>query len=262
MIQIQTIDDVKLLKELTNDVKVVELEQRIHELETINEKQSAMIDKIMKNLITADKCKKIVADSLERAPISKKLPKKKISVVKSDTEAFDFTETMKRKFNKILVNENELIHHTVRNQKMKLPVDVIEFLALFEIYKLRKGIFLNKDVEKFCKLFNINKVQFGKIYYNLREGVFFDAINFIDTQIRQTSFVVENKMIYIVQGGKKIDTKIDVDKFNYLVNVYVNSKQPYAAIYKLSKEMKGVKPVHLLAVLRKNEKVSKAIKGD
>ena len=62
-----------------------------------------------------------------------------------------------------------------------------------------------------------------------------------------------------MDGGNSIDTKIDEKLFNYLLNVYVNSDQPYSTIYKLSKERKDINPIHLLAVLKRNEVVSKTI---
>ena len=166
---------------------------------------------------------------------------------------------MKKKFNRFVVQGNDLIHITKINQQMDFPISVIQFLALVEVFKYRKGTFSEDDVSNFCKLYNINKVQFGRIYYNLKEGTFYNLIEEIDKQVRQTSFSIRDNNIHIVEGGKAINTNIDVTTFRNLVNIYVNSEQPYSAIYKLSREYKKINPVHLLAVLRRNEIISKLI---
>lgn len=270
MFSIETTEDIKLLKELTgfsNDSKIQELESEIGklreeniQLKQLSQQHVAVIDDLKNNLITAEQCRGIVFDLLENKSNPKNLnSKKKISILKSDTDEFDVTKSMKRKFNKIIVNGNNLIHHTVRNQKMPLPVSTLELLALLEIYQHRKRILLNKDSEKICKLYNINKVQFGKLYYNLKEGVFFDAFEEIDKQIKRTNFKVINGLIHIIEGGRSINTEIDVKTYNYILNIFVNSKQPYSTIYKLSKEYSNINPIYLMTVLKRNIVVSEAI---
>ena len=274
MFSIETIDDVKIFRELTKNVDderidVIErrlqdlssLDERITKMSEIIERQNSIIDNLVKNNVTPDKCRDIVFDLLANKSKPKNLTKeKRVSLLKkSENEEFVFTEVMKKKFNKFLVQGNELVHITKINQQMKFPISVIEFLALVEAFKHRKGIFFEKDVKNFCKLYNINKVQFGRIYYNLKEGVFFNLIEEIDKQVRQTSFSIKDGYINIVDGGKVIDTKIDVKTFNNLLNIYVNSKQPFSTIYKLSLENKRINPIHLIAVLRRNENVSKLL---
>lgn len=272
MFSIETSEDVRILKELTqssNDIRIKELELEVQKLSQVNnellatsQQQKEVIDKIMKTLVTADQCKDIVFDLMNGSSKREVITKRKraqIGVPKPDTDEFDFAKVMQKKFNKILVEGNSLIHHTVKNQKMDLPISTIELLAFVEVYQYRKRKLLNKDYKNICKLFGINKVQFGKIYYNLKEGVFFNVLDEINNQIKRTNFKFMNGKIYIIEGGQSIDTKIDDKLFNYLVNVYVNSDQPYATIYKLSKEKKDINPIHLLAVLRRNDVVSKII---
>lgn len=272
MFKIETTEDVKILKELTkssNDYKIQELELEIQRLSkinndllTISEQQKQIIDKLNKNAVTAEQCRSIVFDLIKNQPKKETLIKnKKISVVKSDTDDFVFTKIMKRKFNQLLVNGNTLIHYTKKNQKMPFALTVLELLAFTETYLHRDRKLYNKDSEKLCKLFDINKVQFGRIYYNLKEGVFFKTLEEIDNQIKRTSFKIVDKNIYIINSGKEIDTKIDVELFNYLVNIYVNSNQPYLTIYKLSKEHKDINPIFLLTVLKRNGFITKLIKG-
>lgn len=272
MFSIETSEDVRILKELTsssNDSRIQELELEVQKLSQVNnelletsQQQKKVIDKIMKSLVTADQCKDIVFDLMNgssKKEVITKRKRAKIGVPKPDTDEFDFAQVMKKKFNKILVEGNTLVHHTIKNQRMNLPISTIELLAFVEVYQYRKRKLLNKDYKNICKLFGINKVQFGRIYYNLKEGTFFNVLDEVNNQIKRTNFKFRNGKIYIIDGGNSIDTKIDEKLFNYLLNVYVNSDQPYSTIYKLSKEKRDINPIHLLAVLKRNEVVSKAI---
>ena len=272
MFSIETPEDVKILKELTqstNDIKIQELELEVkklseanNELLEISQQQKQVIDKIMKSLITADQCKDIVFDLMNNSSkkeIIKKRKRAQIGVPKPDNDEFEFAQVMRRKFNKILVEGNSLIHYTIKNQRMDLPISTLELLAFVEVYQYRKRKLLNKDSKNICKLYNINKVQFGRIYYNLKEGVFFNVLDEINNQIKRTNFKFMNGKIYIIDGGHSIDTKVDEKLFNYLVNIYVNSDQPYSTIYRLSKEKKDINPIHLLAILKRNDIVSRVI---
>ena len=276
MFNIETLEDVKILKELTNstnDAKIRELElelqdlsQRNNELLAITQEQKKVIDKISNSLITPEQCRDIVFNMLNNVSkkdiVKRRASKiKTIGVPKPDEEEFEFAKAMRKKFNKIIVEGNTLIHYTIKNQKMKLPVSTIQLLAMVEVYQHRQRKLLNKDSRNICKLFDINKVQFGKIYYNLKEGVFFETLNEIDNQIKRTNFRYKNGTIHIVNGTNLIDTKIDAKTFNYLVNVYANSNQPYSTVYRLSKEKPQLNPIHLLSVLKKNSFISKMIVG-
>lgn len=272
MFSIETSEDIKLLKELTNisgNDKIIELESEVRRLSEenlrlieVSVQQKKLINEMSNNLITADQCRDIVFDLLANKSKPKNLSKKgKVEVVKSDRDEFNIIPTMKKKFNKIIVEGNTLIHHTVKNQKMKLPITTIEMLAMMEVYQKRQRQILNKDAENFCKLYDISKIQMGKLYYNIKEGVFFSALEEIDNQIKRSNFKISKNFIYIMEGGTSINTQISIKTFNYLLNVYVNSEQPYAAIYKLSKEFSNINPIHLLVVLRRNVTVSEIIKN-
>lgn len=271
MFSIETTEDVRILKELagfSNDNRIKELELEVQELSRANnellaitQEQKELIGNITKSLVTADKCRDIVSDMLKNTSKSNDVNRKKVRTIgipKPDEDEFTFAKVMRKEFNKIIVDGNQLIHHTIKNQRMPLPISTVELLAFVEVYQYRQRKLLNKDSRNICKLFRINKVQFGKLYYNLKEGVFFDTINEIDNQIKRTNFKLQNGTIHIVDGSNLINTKIDSRMFHYLVNVYVNSKQPYSAIYKLSKEKHQINPIHILTVLKRNDTVSKA----
>lgn len=270
MFSIETKEDVEILKALTktsNDTKIKELELEIKKLSLENqqliektEQQHKLIGKLNKSLITADQCRDIVFELINGGAHKKRLIQNSSTHKAPDSEGeFEFTETMKREFNEILVEGNQLIHYTVRNQRMDLPITTIELLALVEVYQYRKRKLLNKDSRNICKLYGISKVQFGKLYYNLKAGTFFNSLNDIDNQIKRTNFKLKNGTIHIIEGSNLVDTKITKEMFNRLLNIYANSNQPYATIYKLSKEHKEINPVHLLTILRKNVSVSKVI---
>lgn len=271
MFSIETTDDIKILKELTgisNDPRIVELENKVAELSKSNlelaeitTKQMKIINELKGKLVTADDCRGIVTDLMNKKSTTTKTPAKRgrVKVVQSSTDEFNLIPTMKKKFNRIIVEGNTLIHYTIKNQKMKLPISTLELMAMVEIYQHRQRKLLNQDATNICKLYDISKIQFGKLYYNLQEGVFFNALEEIDKQIRRTNFKVVNESIHIVEGGRSIDTGIDNETFNRLSSIYVNSNQPYSTIYKLSREYKNIDPVHLLTVLRRNSIVSKTI---
>ena len=270
MFTIETTDDIKVLKELTSlstDPRIQKLEREVADLTEMNQqlldttqKQNKLIKDITESLVTADKCRDIVFDLIQNRSKKENLSKTgRVNIVKNDTDEVRLTKGMQLKYSEIVVKGNCLINHTHRNQEYLLPITTLELLSLIEIYQYRQRKLLNKDSNNICKLFGISKVQFGKLYYNIKEGIFFPALNNIDKQIRQANFKVVDNKIFIIDGGRKIDTKIDIKKFNYLVNIYINSNQPYATIYKLSKEEKDIDPIDLLMVLRRHKTISKII---
>ena len=271
MFSIETTQDVEILRELTkgsNDDEIKKLKSQIIELTKANEelciqneRQEATINNMRKTLVTPDQCRDIVFELMQGKKSTEVRRKKvgKVPVIHKDTDEFSFTKQMQRGFNKVYFNGDKLVHHTVRNQDMNIPINVLELLALVEVYQYRQRKLLNKDAKNFCKLYGISKVQFGKIYYNLLEGNFFEVLENIDNHIRSVSFRYQDGFIYITKGGKQYNTKISKEDYKYLLNLYINNDQPYAAIYKLSHEMKKIDPMALLIVLRRNESVSKIL---
>lgn len=269
MFSIETTDDIKILKELTNfssDARIRELELEVKRLSEINEEllttskeQAVLIKKISDSFVTSKQCRDIVFDLVQNRSKRENLSKEgKASLVKNkDGDEVNLTSAMRLSYSTVIVKGNTLINHTKRNQDYLIPITTLELLALMEVYQYRNRKLLYKDQKNICKLFDINKVQFGKLYFNIQNGVFFNVINDIDKKIKQTNFKIKEGRIYIIDKGNAIDTKIDKKKFDYLVNVYVNSNQPYSAIYKLSKEESEVDPIHLLSILRRHEVVSK-----
>lgn len=273
MINIETLDDVKILKELTKDnldmmdlkAEILGLKEKIDLQGEIINKQNQVIEKL--NSQKALTAQDVVDALLSHKEIS--LPKRvnikpKIQQIKRDDDYFEIPQSLFNKgivkdYNKILVKGNDLIHLTVKNQKMKIPVSTIQLLYMLEVQKSRGGKLLNEDVNHFCRVFNLTRQQISKVCYNLQERVFFEAINTIDNQIKQSSFQVIDDFIYIINKGKKFNTEISVDLFNTLIQIYVNSNKEFETIFKLSMEHKKINPIYLLTVLKRNTLVSEAI---
>ena len=276
MINIETIDDVKILKELTkNSSDMVELKTELGDLKATIELQGQLINKQNETIKKLSSQKSLTAQEVVDALLAHRevvLPKRvdvrpKIQQIKTDNDYFEIPQSLFRKgivkdYNKIIVDGNDLIHLTVKNQKMKIPVSTVQLLYMLEVQKSRGGKLLNKDVTHFCNVFNLTRQQISKVCYNLQERVFFDAINSVDNQIKQSNFKVINDSIYILYNNKKFDTKISVDLFDTLVQIYINSNKEFETIFKLSMEHKKINPIHLLTVLKRNSFVSKAIASD
>ena len=276
MINIETIDDVKILKELTkNNSDMVELKTELGDLKATIELQGQLINKQNETIKKLSSQKSLTAQEVVDALLAHRevvLPKRvdvrpKIQQVKTDNDYFEIPKSLFRKgivkdYNKIIVEGNDLIHLTVKNQKMKIPVSTVQLLYMLEVQKSRGGKLLNKDVTHFCNVFNLTRQQISKVCYNLQERVFFDAINTVDNQIKQSNFKIIDNSIYILHNSKKFDTKISVDLFDTLVQIYINSNKEFETIFKLSMEHKKINPIHLLTVLKRNSFVSKAIASD
>lgn len=276
MINIETIDDVKILKELTkNSSDMVELKTELGDLRATIELQGQLINKQNETIKKLSSQKSLTAQEVVDALLAHRevvLPKRvdvrpKIQQIKTDNDYFEIPQSLFRKgivkdYNKIIVDGNDLIHLTVKNQKMKIPVSTVQLLYMLEVQKSRGGKLLNKDVTHFCNVFNLTRQQISKVCYNLQERVFFNAINTVDNQIKQSNFKVINDSIYILYNNKKFDTKISVDLFDTLVQIYINSNKEFETIFKLSMEHKKINPIHLLTVLKRNSLVSKAIAND
>lgn len=276
MINIETIEDVKVLKELIQDnSRMIELEEQVGFLTDTVKTQNKLIKQLSKKeALTAEDVLTIMRKALKeeqktvvknvKMPTAKKSKRKRVQSAPSPKDVFVIPKNLKEKdivkpYNKILLDGNVLIHKTTMNQKRKIPISTVELLYLLESYKSRGNKLLVEDVNFFSKLFDINKVQFCKILYNLGEGTFFNAINSIDDQIKQSNFKYKNGSIHIINKGKTYDTKISAKDFEYMVNVYINDNKPYKVIFNLSKENKKINPIHLLTILRRNTVVSKAI---
>ena len=177
MIIIETLDDVKILKELTKDnldmmdlkAEIVGLKEKIDLQGEIINKQNQVIEKLSsQRALTAQD---VVDALLSHKEIS--LPKRvnikpKIQQIKRDDDYFEIPQSLFNKgivkdYNKILVKGNDLIHLTVKNQKMKIPVSTIQLLYMLEVQKSRGGIDLfntliqiyvnsNKEFETIFKL--------------------------------------------------------------------------------------------------------------
>ena len=269
MFNIETVEDVRILKELTkNDEneRIKLLEQEVLDLKDIARTQNTTIESLRRKeapLTKAD-VKKLITEAIKGASTS--IPKKKVTLVANDDSEFVITPgLLKHKvvspYNKIFVQGNTLIHKSATNHENELPVSTIQFLTIVEKFTKGKNKIKTKDAQTICKLCNISKHQFAKIYYNLKEGNFFDTINIIHTQIKQTTFMYKNGFIYIKKGADEFDTGIDKKTFDYLLNVYINSNTPYLTIYKLSMELPKINPIFLLTILRRNDVVSKLLEG-
>ena len=270
MFNIETVEDVKILKELTknNDFeKIRALETEVEDLKRVVSLQTRTIKSLTQaKPLTKDDVKKIIQESIKTAP-KKRRGRKKASTVNIENEEFKITPgLLKHKvvspYNKIFVQGDTLIHKSATNHENILPITTIQFLMIVEKFTAGKNKIFNKDVQNICNLCDISKHQFAKIYYNLKEGNFFETIDTIHTQIKQTTFLYKNGFIFIKKGAEEYNTKIDARTFRRLVDIYVNSNTPYLTIYKLSREYsKDINPIFLLTVLRRNETILKLLEG-
>lgn len=268
MFNIETVEDVKILRELTknnDNERIKALEQEVFDLKEVVKNQNSIISELKEaeNPLTKADVVNLIAESIKGT--KKTVPKKRVSLVKKDKSA-EFTinpSLFKHKivspYHKIFVQGNTLIHKAASNHENELPVSTIQFLLIVEKFIKSKNKISVKDAQTICNLCDISKQQFAKIYYNLKEGRFFEAIDTIDTQIKQTTFMYKNGFIHIKKGTDEFNTGIDKKTYDYLINVYVNSNTPYLTIYKLSKEYPKINPIFLLTVLRRNVSVSKLL---
>lgn len=278
MFNIETIEDVKILKALTrsseND-RIKELEQDLLDLRGVITKQNSVIKtqqglidelKEMKPLTKKD-VELLISSAIKQKTSTGHTPRKRVKILRKDTDEFVippsyFKHKIVSKYNELIVQGNDILHKAKSGHVNTIPITTLQFLTIVEKFTKGKSKILEKDVDPLCNICEISRNQFSKIYYNLKEGVFFDVIESIDKQLKQASFFYQDGFIYIQMGNKKFNTKVDKNLYAYLLNVYVNSDTPYLTIYKLSKEKKDIEPIFLLSLLRKNEKVSQAIGGN
>lgn len=270
MFNIETLEDVQILKELTkneDNERIRMLEQEVSDLKETIRSQNMTINSLQKadTPLTRTEIQKLITDAIKGAS-TKVTKNKRVPVVRDEREEFVITPGLiKHKvvapYNKIFVQGNTLIHKSVSNHENKIPISTVQFLLIVEKFTKNKNKISIREAQKICNLCDISKNQFAKIYYNLKEGHFFNTIEAIDTQIKQTNFIFKNGYIHIKKGGEELNTGIDKKTFNHLVNVYINSNTPYLTIYKLSREYSKINPIFLLTVLRKNDAVSKSMAG-
>lgn len=278
MFNIETVEDVEILQALTRSFeneKIKELEQDILELRNVVKRQNSIIKKqdgVIQELqtrkpLTRKDVEGLISSAIDSKTAVGKTPKKRVKVVRNDDDEFYippsyFTHKIVSKYNELIVQGNQILHLAKSGHTNTIPVTTLQFLTIVERFTRGKNKIVEKDADELCKICGISKNQFSKIYYNLKEGVFFKAIESIDKQLKQVSFTYKNGFIYVRMGNKEYNTKVDKSLFAYLLNVYVNSDTPYLTIYKLSLEKKDIEPIFLLSLLRKNDKVSKAIGGN
>lgn len=264
MFSIETKEDVLLLKELTrnNDNERIKiLEQEIEDLRQTVRNQDLTITALKNTdtVLTRAEVKSLISEAIKGATT---LPKKKVTLMKKDTDEFVITPgLLKHKvvspYHKIFVKGNTLVHKAASNHENVLPISTVQFLLIVEKFTKSKNKLTTKDAQTICNLCDISKHQFAKIYYNLKEGNFFETIETIHSQIKQATFLYKEGFIYIKNGAEELDTGIDKKTFKYLLNVYANSNTPYLTVYKLSREYPKINPIFLLTVLKRNDIVSK-----
>lgn len=278
MFNIETLEDVKILRALTKsseNERIKELEQDILDLRGVVTKQNSIIKKqhgLIEELqerkpLTRKDVESLISSAISKKTTTGKNPRKRVKILRKDTDEFTippsyFKHKIVSKYNELIVQGNEILHIAKSGHTNVIPITTLQFLTIVEKFTKNKNKILEKDVEPLCNICEISRNQFAKIYYNLKEGVFFNIIEAVDKQLRQASFYYDNGFISIMMGNKKYNTKVDKKLYAYLINVYVNSDTPYLTIYKLSKEHKEIEPIFLLSILRKNDKVSQAIGGN
>ena len=152
-------------------------------------------------------------------------------------------------YENIALDGIRLIHTSKSNQKFPIPVNVFELIVILEAYKIDNPGISVEEVNKLCEEFNITKMQFSKIYYNLLEGSFDDIIHKVDKMITKSLFVVEKGFIY--RNDK--NTNISVKEFKEMYEEYTESNRPFFAIYSIIKESSDYDAYDIFVTLRKKD---------
>lgn len=288
MINLETTDDIKLLKELIEvlgikndsnenvdidtlvkwckgtvnslEVRVAKLERENHDLglmyKTLQgrldgfEKEKAEMTKRIKSLEEKSVVKKINKNIT--APHSRRKPLKK----EDDFIPYDKD---KNEYHLLLLKGEKIIHVFLNKgmeREVTLPIDIFELLAIVERFRKGGNKLKVREVDEFCGLFGLNKTQFSKIFYNLNIGKFDGVLADVNKMIGDSVFTVKNSHIF----RNNHDTNMDFDLFNELTSIYVNDPYPFSAANKIIKEkQEEIDPFDLFISLKKSRAISKVL---
>lgn len=286
MINLETTDDVKLLKELIEVLginngsednaeidslvrwvkgTVDSMDTRIKALEKENHDLGLMY-KVLQGRIDSfeDEKAKMLGriESLETQSVVKKVNKTVTSTerrkpLKKDDDFLPYKKDMNEYHLLLLKGVN--ITHVFMNKGMErevnLPIDIFELLAIVERYRKGGNTLKVKEVDEFCDLFGLNKSQFSKIFYNLNVGKFDGVLAEVNKMIGDSIFTIKNSHIY----RNNHDTRMDSKLFNELTSIYINDPYPFSAANKLIKERNDIDPFDLFISLKKGGVISKVI---
>lgn len=275
MIEIKTKEDVELLKEIAKTFNMTEtkgdsdIKEVLQTIEEYNKMMEEMISvnqdiakSYAKTLTKLSALENRVDDLKPQKKVKTSVEMKKEQVSKhrpqmQKTDLFVPYDRSQKLYNTIYLDGIRLIHNSYNNQEYTLPLNVFELIVVLEAYKLKSpGIFVS-EVDKFCKLFSINKMQFSKIYYNLLEGKFDGVLAEVDEMITNSKFKTYNG--FIIRNGK--NTNISIYEFKEMVKSYKGSNNPFFTIYKFIKESVDYNAFDIFCMLRRKDDILKQIGG-
>lgn len=259
MIKLETIEDIELLKELISTlghentvdesrmIAIQETQEKLlKEIESLNQKISVLSD----NVSTASKDREVKEEII--------IPKR--SRLRNSDDFIPYSNSQEE-YQRISLQGEKIIHTFLNkgvDRDSELPVNIFELLSIIERFKKGNDSIKVKEVDTFCKMFGISKVQFSKIYYNLLHGKFDGIISEMDKMIAQSLFTIEKHFIY----RNNHDTGVDIKTFREVVSIYANSPNPLCAACKLIHEKNDIDSFDLFVILRKSGIISKIIEGE
>lgn len=283
MIEINTLDDVKLIKEIaqtfSSDVDTTKFVKSItpsfEELKNQNEilfEQITLISEVQNGCLKAldmvlDRLEKLESQTPKLEAVQKPEEKPTPRSIRKNNKAnkpFEPYAKERKEYQQVERDGEKLYHIFIANkdtgyQKHQLPINIFELLIITEYFIRGDRSILFKDVKELCELFGITRSQFSKVYYNLTIGKFDSVLNEVDKMVDDSVFTMKKSHIY----RNNHDVNIDKKEFNELVSIYANSDNSFLAIYKMIKENRDIDPFDLMIILKKPGHVSKAIeKGD
>ena len=286
MINLETTEDVKLLKEMIDvlglgnnsavnvDVeelmrwvktKTEALEIRVGALEKENHDLGLAYKVVQGRLDNLEKEREQILtriSELENNSVVKKINKnittpKKRKPLKKDDNFIPYDKDM-NEYHLLFLNGAQISHVFINRgaeREVNLPIDVFELLAIVEKYKKNGNSLKVREVDDFCKTFGLNKSQFSKIFYNMTIGKFDGVLAEINKMIGDSVFTFKKSHIY----RNDHDTNMDKDTLNELVSIYANDPYPFSAANKIIKEKEDIDPFDLFITLKQSSAIYKII---
>ena len=283
MIEINTAEDIKLLKEMTkafsDDVDTDSLVDNLglkslYESNEILEKKIDTLIEVGKSNLKVMDCILAAIQGLESKigsieipePIKevedkpKEKPKVRKSYAKKDNSIFEPYRAERKEYQMIELEGQNLYHCFTANskngiQKHLLPINVFELLVIAEFFSKGQRSITFKEAKDLCELFSITRPQFSKVYYNLTIGKFDYIFSKIDKMINDSVFTFKKSHIY----RNNHDTNLDKKTYQELLSIYINGGNSFLTILKLIRENKDVDSYDMLIMLKKSGHVTKIL---
>ena len=270
MFEINSKQDIELLKEISECFSQNPLNS---ETDIILEKINSSFDKQNKAIQSLHQEIKLMDLAIKK--LSKENDKLLDEITKIDTAKKEIVEPLTSRYltkddlfipyvgaqilyDKITLDGLRLIHTSKNSQQFTLPINVFELITILEAYKIGEpGICVDK-VNELCKEFEITKMQFSKIYYNLLEDKFNDIIHEVDRRITAAIFSIQNGFIY----RNDRNTNISIEEFKIMNEEYSESPTPFFIIYKIIKQSPDYNAFDIFTILRKRNIVLKLLDSE